>query len=379
MSMKKMMVGLGAASLALGVLAGTAFAAGPEVVKGPGVEPACFAPDAKNAKFFQWKKKDGPYKIAVVNGFVANVWRIQMIQTAKAYAADPGIAKDIKEFKVVSVGTDMAAQLGAVEDYINQGFDAVLIDPNTPTGWDRVVRLANQKGTILIAFDNEVSGDTMAAVAQDQTEMGKMGAKWLLDNVGKSGKILEVRGVAGFSADKDRHDGFRSLMEAPGNKFEITEVVGNWAPGDSQKATADAIAAHGKFDGVFTQGGSNGTVQAFLDAKIPLVPMAGEGENIYRIQIAKYKDQGLKGFSYGQSPAQVAIALKEAIAALKGGAIPQRVSIPTPTTDYTRMKEGEDYFPDLTADFFAANAFPPCGLNFTAPQLMAQTGENTPK
>jgi len=165
-------------------------------------------------------------------------------------------------------------------------------------------------------------------------------------------------------------------MEQPGNDFEIVEVVGNWAPGDSQKATADALAAHGHFDGIFTQGGSNGTVQALIDAKHPFVPMAGEGENIYRVQIAKYADQGLKGLSYGQSPAQVAIALKEAIAALKGEAIPQRVTIPTPLTDYTRMKAGEDYFPDLTADFFAANAFPPCGLNFTAPQLMAQTGEN---
>ena len=75
---------------------------------------------------------------------------------------------------------------------------------------------------------------------------------------------------------------------APGNNFEIVEVVGNWAPGDSQKATADAIAAHGHFDGIFTQGGSNGTVQALIDAKHPFVPMAGEGENLFRIQIADY-------------------------------------------------------------------------------------------
>jgi ribose transport system substrate-binding protein len=362
--------------IGLGLMPAAASAAGPQVVEGPGFQPACFAPWAKDTKYFQWPAKQGPYRIAVVNGFVANVWRIQMIQTAKAYAATPEIAKDLKEFKVVSVGTDMAAQLGAVEDYINQGFDAVLIDPNTPTGWDRVVRLANQKGTVLIAFDNEVSGDNMAAVAQDQLEMGKLSAEWLIKNVGHKGRILEVRGVAGFSADKGRHDGFRQVMEAPGNQFEIVEVVGNWAPGDSQKATADALAAHGHFDGIFTQGGSNGTVQALIDAKHPFVPMAGEGENIYRVQIAKYADQGLKGLSYGQSPAQVAIALKEAIAALHGEAIPQRVTIPTPLTDYTRMKAGEDYFPDLTADFFAANAFPPCGLNFTAPQLMAQTGEN---
>jgi ribose transport system substrate-binding protein len=104
--------------------------------------------------------------------------------------------------------------------------------------------------------------------------------------------------------------------------------------------------------------------------------MAGEGENLFRIQIAEHSKDGLKGLSYGQSPAQVAIALKEAIAALKGGVIPQMVSIPNPVVDYTNMKAGEDYFPDLKADFFAANAFPPCGLAFTAPQLMAQSEEN---
>src|ERR1700675_2285829 len=107
----------------------TATPRGPQVGTGPGAEPACFAPWGKDVKYLPWPKKGGPYRIALVDGFVAMVWRIQMIKTAKAYAAVPEIAKDLKEFKVVSVGTDMAAQLGAVEDYINQGYDAVLIDP----------------------------------------------------------------------------------------------------------------------------------------------------------------------------------------------------------------------------------------------------------
>jgi ribose transport system substrate-binding protein len=139
----------------------------------------------------------------------------------------------------------MAAQLGAVEDYINQGFDAVLVNPNTPTGWDRVIRLANQKGTVLVAFDNEVESDQIAAVAQDNVAMGVLGGEWLVKHLGNKGKVLEIRGVPGFSADQDRHEGLRSVLEKEGNNFEIIEVVGNWAPGDSQKATADAIAAHG--------------------------------------------------------------------------------------------------------------------------------------
>ena len=95
--------------------------AGPKVVSGPGADAECFKPWSEKTKFFQWDKKPGPYKIALVNGFVGNTWRIQMVKTAKAFAEQPGIKENIKEFKVVSTGTDVAAQLGAMEDFINQG------------------------------------------------------------------------------------------------------------------------------------------------------------------------------------------------------------------------------------------------------------------
>ena len=62
-----------------------------------------------------------------------------------------------------------------------------------------------------------------------------------------SGDILEVRGLPGNSVDRDRHVGFREVMESAPNKFNITEVVGNWDTGTSQKVTADALAVHGAF------------------------------------------------------------------------------------------------------------------------------------
>ena len=77
--------------------------------------------------------------------------------------------------------------------------------------------------------------------------------------------------------------------------------------------------------------------------------------------------------SYGQSPALVAIAMKAAISALKGNVMPQKVFIPIPYADFMTLKAGENYFPDLDSQFYAANSFPPCGITFTAPQIMAQT------
>ena len=354
------------------LLAGTALAAGPSTVAGPGGDTQCFKPWAAETKFLQWPAKPGPYRVALVNGYVGNTWRIQMVKTAKAYADLPEVKANLKEFKIVSVGTDAAAQLGAIEDFINQGYDAIIVEAVSPTGFDRVIRQANAKGVVLVPFDNQLDTDKVMQVNEDNYAMGVLSANWLLKYVGNKGAILEVRGVPGNSVDHDRHEGFRKTMDA-GGKFDYTEVVGNWASGDSQKVTADALAVHGHFDGVFTQGGSDGTVQAIMDAKHKFIPVAGEGENAFRVQIAQHAADGLKGMSYGQSPALVAISIKAAIAALKGGVMPQLISVPIPVADFTNLKPGDNYFPELHEQFFADNAFPPCGISFTAPQIMAES------
>ncbi|HEY6518390.1 MAG TPA: sugar ABC transporter substrate-binding protein [Roseiarcus sp.] len=361
-----------------GFLMSSAAWAGPKVVSGPGVNPQCFKPWSDTTKFLQWEKRPGPYKIALANGFVGNTWRIQMIKTAKAFAEEPDIKKHIKEFKVVSTGTDAAAQLGAIEDFINQGYDAIIVNAVSPEGFDRIIRLADKNNVVLVPFDNVLDTDKVMEINEDQKEAGRMSAEFLLKEMGKtSGDILEVRGLPGNSVDRDRHDGFRAVIDKPPNKFNVTEVVGNWDTGTSQKVTADALAVHPHFDGIFSQGGDDGTVQAFLDAKRPLVPFAGEGENEFRKQIAEYSKDGLKGLSYGQSPALVAISIKAAIEALQGNVMPQLISIPIPVATYQDLKAGENYWPDLKANFFAPNQFTPCGVNFTAPEIMAQSEKNT--
>jgi len=204
------------AALTLALIGGAwAAMAAPKVVSGPGADPGCFAPWSPDITYLQWEKRDGPHKVAVVNGFVGNTWRIQMIQTAKAFAEQPEIASRISEFKVVSTGTDVAAQLGAIEDFINQGFDAIITIAVSPEGFDRVIRLADRNNVVIVPFDNVLDTDKVMQVNENQLEMGRMYARWLTERLGdkKSGKILEVRGLPGNSVDRDRHIGFRELFE----------------------------------------------------------------------------------------------------------------------------------------------------------------------
>ncbi|MDQ7247948.1 sugar ABC transporter substrate-binding protein [Dongia sedimenti] len=367
---------IAAAVLLSSVFTFSAVAAGPEVVSGPSADPKCYVPWADSTKFFKFPKKEGPYRIALANGFIGNTWRIQMIKTAKAYAEQPEVKAKLKEFKVVSTGEDVAAQIAAVQNFIDSGYDAIVINAQNPTAFTPVIKRAKAKGVILVAFDNILDTEDAINVNVDQKGLGEYWGKWLVDNIPNGGKVLEVRGVAGTSVDTDRHNGIHEVLDASGKKWDVVEVVGKWDDGTAQKASADAIATQKHFDGITVQGGSTGTVRAFMDAKHPFVPVGGETENGFRKLCAAHAGEGLKCASGGTGPAQVAVAIKTAIAALEGEVVPQSVKLPLATTEDPNFKDGENFYSKEGDNFFVGNSFPTCGINFTAQEIMGQSEGN---
>ena len=358
-------------------LASGARAAGPEIVKGPAADANCFKPWTSDTKFFKFAAKKGPYRIALANGFIGNTWRIQMIKTAKAYAAQPDVAAKLKEFKVVSTGEDLAAQIAAVNNFIDSGYDAIVINAQNPKAFTPVIKRAAAAGVVLVAFDNTLDTDEAINVNVDQKGLGVYWANWLISNVpDKKGKVLEVRGVAGTSVDRDRHDGIQETLKGSGGAWETVEVIGKWDDGTAQKVVADAIAIHKHFDGVTVQGGSTGTVRAMMDAKHPFVPVGGETENGFRKLCAEHTGEGLKCASGGTGPAQVAVAIKTAITALEGNVIPQSIALPLAKVEDPNFKDKENFYSDQSDNFFVGNSFPTCGINFDAKEIMGKSEAN---
>ena len=362
------------ASLLSGVA--TAVAAGPEIVSGPSADQQCFVPWSEKTKFFKFPAKQGPYRIALANGYIANTWRIQMIKTAKAYASQPDVKAKVKEFKVVSTGEDVAGQISAINNFIDAGYDAIVVNAQNPKAFAPVIKRAKDAGVVLVAFDNILDTEDAINVNVDQKGLGVLWANWLIKNVPNGGKVLEVRGVEGTSVDRDRHDGIHETLDASGKKWDVIEVMGKWDDPTAQKVSADAIAVHKKFDGITGQGGDTGIVQAMIDAKHPFVPFGGETENGFRKFCAKYSGDGLKCSSAGTGPAQVAVAIKTAITALEGQVVPQSVKLPLAIVEDPNFKANQDYYPEQSDNFFVGNSFPTCGINFTAQEIMGQSEAN---
>src|ERR1700746_1822362 len=232
-------------------------------------EPDCFKPYSPETKTLQFHAKKPPYRAALAHGFVGNTWRIERIKCLQAYAEDPQIKPLIKELKIVSTGTDVAAQIGAIDNFINAGYDVILINAVSSTALKPIVERAKRAGVLLISYDNKIDSDQIVAVNEDQLEVGRLMGRWILKEMGNKGNIIEVRGVAGNPVDLERHKGLREILDKEPD-IKSVEVVGNWDDGTAQKAVADAIAVHGKFDGMTCQGGTTGAVRALIGGKNPL-------------------------------------------------------------------------------------------------------------
>ena len=325
------------------------------------------------------KLADPPYKIAVSNSYIGNVWRTQMIKMAYAYAKSPDVADLIDQefFTAVTNDRDDAAQQAAIENMISNGAQAVVILANTPTALVQTVQQARADGIVIVSFDTTVhpeppdpSIDTGVTVNEDQVEMGRLLAQFLVEQTGGKGKILMVNGVQGTGVDTERRQGAQEVWDKNPD-ISIVEVVGDWDPGKAQTATATALAANPDFAGVWCQGGTDGVVRAFLDAGIPIPPIAGEAENGFRKQMLEYKDE-FNGLSIGQTPGLVAVSMRAALSLLLGEPVPSAVSVPLPMATTAELVPGVNVFPDAPDNFFTATTIPACGVNLTFEEVDAQ-------
>lgn len=312
----------------------------------------------------------GPFSIALSNSYIGNVWRTQMIKMSLAYSKLPEIAPMISEYNIASSGEDPSAQIAQMENMASSGAQAIIVNAISPTALSPTVQRLRADGIVVVAYDNVVEAPDIVFVNEDQVLMGQKWAEWLVEQIGGTGKVLMVNGVAGTSVDTDRINGGKSVFSQH-PEIQVIEVVGKWDPGTAQTVTATALSTNPDIAGVWCQGGTDGVVRAFIDAQVPLVPVAGEAENGFRKQMLELKDQ-FQGYSIGQSPGLVCIAMHVALDLLQGKEVPSAIAVPLPEAKTADLVPGVNVFPDLPDNFFTPIDIPACGVDLSIEQIESE-------
>src|SRR4051794_655093 len=290
-------------------------------------------------------------KIALANSFIGNKWRIEMVNTFKGACGMPPY-KDQVDCTVFNSGNDVSKQTQQISNLISQHVDAIVLNAASPTGLNGVVRQACQRKILVVSFDNIVTEPCALKVNTDQVEFGKQLAQFLVDKLHGEGNVIMVTGVAGTSVDADRNKGAMEVFKAnPGIKV-VGRYTGMWDSATAQRNPAAQLPSLPKVDGIWAQGGTDGVIKAFIDAKRPVPPVAGEAENGFRKFMTGYQGQKVDGLSIGQPPFLGVMGLELARAILNDKRAKGDVTIPFPKVTNQTVKEGETVFKDQADSFF---------------------------
>src|SRR5688572_21818776 len=190
------------------------------------------------------------FKIGYSNGGgVGNGFREEQVCTAKAEALASG---KVSELTTIHRNTDAAGQLQDIRDLIAAGVDAIVFNPNDPDALSPALDEAKAAGIKTISVDAFVNHADTYNLYNNQVEYAKLGAKWLFDKIGGTGKVWYTRGFAGHPADTDRHTGFTEVLkDYPG--IEILPgaegVHTGWDPATATNL-ANEFMASGQWDGI---------------------------------------------------------------------------------------------------------------------------------
>ncbi len=222
------------------------------------------------------------YKIGISNNAAGNGWREEMICSMKAQALASG---EVASMNVIHRTTDAAGQLADLRTLISDGVDAIVVNPADPAALNPALDEANAAGITVVAVDSPVTDPNAYILSNDQENYGYLGAKWLFEQLGGTGDVVYMRGIAGVQADTDRDTGFkRALAENPGINL-LSETFTNWAQADGTQQITDLLNAGTHIDGVWTSGIDNVIVDAFKTAGVPFVPVVGADNSGFVAQL----------------------------------------------------------------------------------------------
>jgi len=124
-------------------------------------------------------------------------------------------AKDTgAELIVVDAQDDTAKQISGVEDLIQKKVDVILINPTDSAAIATAVEAANKANIPVITVDRAAEGGQVVShIASDNVKGGKMAGDYILEMLGGKGNIVELEGIAGTSAARDRGKGFHEAVD----------------------------------------------------------------------------------------------------------------------------------------------------------------------
>ncbi|RLM22485.1 D-ribose ABC transporter substrate-binding protein RbsB [Brenneria alni] len=186
--------------------------------------------------------------IALVVSTLNNPFFVSMKEGAQKEADKLGY-----NLVVLDSQNNPAKELANVQDLTVRGTKVLLINPTDSDAVGNAIKLANQAKIPVITLDRVASsGEVISHVASDNAFGGKVAGDFIAQKAGEGARIIQLEGIAGTSAARERGAGF--MKSAEKNKFKI--LASQPADFDRTKGLnvmQNLLTAHPDVQAVFAQ------------------------------------------------------------------------------------------------------------------------------
>ena len=260
--------------------------------------------------------------LAIVVSTLNNPFFVTMKDGAEAKAKELGY-----KLIVLDSQNDPSKELSNIEDLTVRGVKAILLNPTDSDAASNAVRMVNRLNIPVLTLDRGATrGDVVAHIASDNVAGGEMAGQFIVDQVGADAKVIQLEGLAGTSAARERGEGFMKAVKASGLELLATQ------PADFDRTKGlnvmeNLLAAQPSVQAVFAQNDEMalGALRAIQAAgkEVLIVGFDGTDDGIAAVK------RGMLGATVAQQPELIgALGVEIADKVLKGKDVDQTVAVP---------------------------------------------------
>jgi ribose transport system substrate-binding protein len=208
----------------------------------------------------------GEAQVALAVSPLQNPFFVSLRDGAQEAADEAGV-----ELLVSDAQDDAQTQADDIQNFITQGVDVIVINPVDSAAIVTSVEAANQADIPVVTVDRAAEGGEITAhIASDNVQGGRMAGEYLIEEIGGSGQVAQLEGIAGTSAARDRGEGFQQAIDAASGVEVVANQTANFDRDEGFTVAQNVFQGNPDLAGVFAQNDEMalGAVEAAREAGI---------------------------------------------------------------------------------------------------------------
>ena len=164
-------------------------------------------------------------------------------------------------------------QIAAAKKFIQDEVDYLLISAAGTSGWNNVLKDAQDAGVRVILFDRTIDASPSlyeASIVSDMAQEGKTAVDWLASQKLPVYNVIHIQGVMGSAAQIGRSGALDAKVKADKNWNIVTQQTASWNAETAQQIVQAVIDSGKKFNVIYAENDdmAKGAVAALDKANI---------------------------------------------------------------------------------------------------------------